>query len=106
MTHNLYVALSKSASVCWYSELRKKVCVLQRASTEATWITAPEVSRKAVNINDSYHPSPPTYPPPPTPGFLQPNSRHFCADFSLEQEYSEARNHVVSPRNLGLHSRF
>lgn len=59
MTHNLYVAVSKSASVCWYSELRKKVCVLQRASTEATWITAPEVSRKAVNINDSSHPHPP-----------------------------------------------
>lgn len=30
--------------------------MLQRASTGATWITAPEVSGKAVNINDSYHP--------------------------------------------------
>lgn len=37
---------------------KKGVCVLQRASTEATWITAPEVSRKAVNINDSSHPHP------------------------------------------------
>lgn len=48
----------------------KKVWVLQRASTEATWITAPEVSGKAVNINDSYH---------PPPGLLQPSSLHFSS---------------------------
>lgn len=45
---------------------KKGVCVLQRASTEATWITAPEVSRKAVNINDSSHP----HPTPPPQGFF------------------------------------
>lgn len=48
----------------------KKVWVLQRPSTEATWITAPEVSGKAVNINDSYH---------PPPGLLQPSSLHFSS---------------------------
>jgi len=58
MTHNLYVAESKSASVYWYLSCKKKVWVLLRASTEATWITAPKVSREAVNINDSYHPPP------------------------------------------------
>lgn len=49
---------------------KKKVRALQRASTEATWITAPEVSAKAVNINDSYH---------PPPGLLQPGSLHFSS---------------------------
>lgn len=44
--------------------------MLLRASTEATWITAPEVSGKAVNINDSYH---------PPPGLLQPSRLHFAS---------------------------
>lgn len=44
--------------------------MLLRASTEATWITAPEVSGKAVNINDSYH---------PPPGLLQPSRLLFSS---------------------------
>lgn len=44
--------------------------MLLRAPTEATWITAPEVSGKAVNINDSYH---------PPPGLLQPSRLHFSS---------------------------
>lgn len=44
--------------------------MLLRASTEATWITAPEVSGKAVNKNDSYH---------PPPGLLQPSRLRFSS---------------------------
>lgn len=101
MTHNLYVAVSKSASVCWYSELRKKgVC-----ASESFHRGHLDKSPRGVEEGCKYKWQLPPQPPLP-PGFLQPNSRHFCADFSLEQEYSEARNHVVSTRNLGLHSRF
>ena len=53
--------------------------MLLRASTEATWITAPEVSGKAVNINDSYH---------PPPGLLQPNSLHFSSSLRFKGKKS------------------
>lgn len=62
-----WIKVSQCLLILWVA---KKVWVLQSASTEATWITAPEVSGKAVNINDSYH---------PPPGLLQPSSLHFSS---------------------------
>lgn len=49
------VWLNQSQPVSIDTQLQKR-WVLLKASTEATWITAPEVSTEAVNINDSYHP--------------------------------------------------
>lgn len=84
----------------------KKVWVLQRASTEATWITAPEVSGKAVNINDSYH---------PPPGLLQPSSLHFsssalfkgkesCSEQERQYCWQESFFFPLSPLSLSLSS--
>jgi len=66
--------------------------VLLRASTEATWITAPEVSGKAVNINDSYH---------PPPGLLQPSSLHFSSSALFKgNNPAQSKGKVLLARKL------
>lgn len=54
---SMWLNQSQPVSIDTVSCNKKGVSSL-RASAEATWITAPEVCSEAVNINDSYHPSP------------------------------------------------